>query len=588
MNFQAWIAVGVVCLCLGLLVTERLAAELVMLLGLMLLLATGVLSPAQALAGFANEGMVTVALMYVVAAALRETGAIDMVVHNLLGRPRSAATAQLRVMLPTLGMSAFINNTPVVATFLPAIMTWSRRIGVAPSRLLIPLSYAAILGGTCTLLGTSTNLVVNGMWTSAGKASFSMFELAWVGIPTAIAGIGFLILFGARLLPDRRSVEQAFDNPREYTVEMTVEEGGLMVGSTIAEAGLRNLGSLFLIEIIREGNVVPAVNSGERLRANDRLVFAGDVGGIVDLQRMRGLAPALTERAALARQYPERRLVEVVLSPRCPLIGQTLREGRFHTFYGASVIAVARDGRRIPGSLGDIRLRAADTLLVEARPVWVDRHRLSPDFLLVSAVEDSEAPRFDRAARAWAILAAIVITASLGWVDMLTAAMVGAGALLATGCVSLATARKSIDPQVLLVIACSFGIGKALAVTGAAGFIAQAVLSIAGDRPMLALVLSYIVTSLMTSVITNNAAAALMFPILMATAAQLDVSPTPFIVALMMGASASFATPLGYQTNLMVSGPGGYRFVDFLRVGGMMNVLTGVVAVVVIPMIWPF
>jgi di/tricarboxylate transporter len=553
------------------------------------LLTLGVLDPKQALAGFSNEGMITVAAMYIVAAGLRDTGAIDLVVQRLLGRPRTLGSAQLRVMLPTVTLSAFINNTPVVATFLPAILTWAKRNGFSASKLLIPLSYAAIFGGTCTLIGTSTNLVVNGLWRAEGHDGLGMFDIAMVGIPSALAGMAYLLLFGRRLLPERKTGGSAFDNPREYTVEMIVEPEGPLVGKTIIEAGLRQLGRLFLVEIVREGRIVPAVGSSERLLADDRLVFAGDIEAIVELQRIRGLrAPLNGEDAAIARQYPERKLVEVVISTRCPLINQTLRESRFHTYYGAAVVAVARDGQRVRGGLGDVVLRAADTLLLEARPVWVERHRHSPDFLVVSDIADSEVPRFDKALRAWGILAAVVAAATLGWAEMITAALLGAAATLALGCVSLGSARKSIDTQVLLVIACSFALGKALETTGAAATIAELLLTAPGNNPWLVLALAYLMTMLLTEMITNNAAAVLMFPICMAAAKTLGVDPTPFVFAVMMAASASFSTPLGYQTNLMVFGPGGYRFTDFLKAGIPLQLLMCAVSVTVIPLVWPF
>lgn len=588
MDLSAWITLGVLALTLGLLISEKMAAELVLILAMLVLLTLGVLDPKQALAGFSNEGMITVAAMYIVAAGLRDTGAIDFAVHRLLGRPRNLASAQFRVMAPTVALSAFINNTPVVATFLPAILTWAKRNRLTPSKLLIPLSYAAIFGGTCTLIGTSTNLVVNGLWKAGGQSGLGMFDIAWVGIPSALAGMIYLMTIGRRLLPDRQTSTSAFENPREYTVEMIVEPTGPLVGRTIAEAGLRHLGRLFLIEIEREGRIVPAVGSSERLLADDRLVFAGDVDAIVELQRIRGLHAPLNGDASIAKQYPERKLVEVVISTRCPLINQTLRDSRFHTYYGAAVVAVARDGKRVRGGLGDVVLRAADTLLLEARPVWVERHRHSPDFLLVSDVADSEVPRFDRALRAWGILAAVVVSATLGWTEMVTAALLGAAATLAFGCVSLSAARKSIDTQVLLVIACSFALGKALEVTGAAAAIARLLLTIPGDSPWVVLALAYLMTMLLTELITNNAAAVLMYPICMAAASSLGVSPLPFVFAVMMAASASFSTPLGYQTNLMVFGPGGYRFTDFLKVGIPLQLIMCAVSIAVIPLVWPF
>lgn len=588
MQIEAWITLAVIAATLGLLISEKFSTEVIMLGALIALMSLGPLSPVQALAGFSNEGLLTVAAMYIVAAGLRETGAIDMATHALLGHPKSLASAQARLMIPTLASSAFINNTPVVATFLPAVLAWSKRIGISPSKLLIPLSYAAILGGCCTLLGTSTNLVINGMWRDAGHESFDMFAVSWIGVPCAIAGMLYFLTLGARLLPSRAAGGHVFDNPREYTVEMTVAEDGALVGKTITQAGLRNLGSLFLIEIERDGRVLPAVSSDERLRVDDRLVFAGDVSAIVELQRLRGLKPVLDDQASLTRAAPERKLVEVVVSQRFPLLYKTLRESRFHTYYGASVVAVARDGQRVSGALGDIEIKPADTLLIEAPPAWVERHRLAPDFLLVSEVEDSQPPRYERALLSWGILTGIIVSATAGWLDMIVAAFLGAMAMFITGCVSLSAARKAVDHQVLLVIACSFALGKALQVSGAAAMIASSITDLPFSSPWLILGAVYLITLLLTEIVTNNAAAALMFPISLSLAESMGVSPVPFMMIIMVAASCGFATPFGYQTHLMVMGPGGYRFADFIRVGIPLDILIGVVAVALAPLAYPF
>lgn len=588
MGWEGWFTVATILTVLTLLASEKLRPELAVLSGMVALLVAGILTPEQALAGFSNAGVITVAAMYVVAAGLRETGAIDVAARGWLGGNRSIALAQLRIILPTASLSAFINNTPVVATFLPAISGWAQRQQLPVSKLLIPLSYAAIFGGLCTLVGTSTNLVVNGQWLSEGGRGLGFFELAWIGVPMALVGTAYLLTVGRYLLPNRREEADPFENPREYTVEMDVETDGPLVGRTIGEAGLRHLGKLFIVEIVRDGQVVPAVTTEERLRAGDRLVFAGDVSGVIDLQGIRGLAPVRDEEdAAITRKAPERSVVEVVLSPRCPLLGQTLRDSRFHTYYGASVLAMAREGKRLRGGLGSVRLRAADTLLLEARPVWVERNRYSPDFLLVSE-HDDKPPRHDRALVAWLILAAIVLTASTGLLPILTAGLLGAGAMIASGCVSVAGARKSIDTQVLLVIAGAFALGAALSTSGVSSVIAGSALALAGDRPWMLLAMAYAMTSIMTEIITNNAAALLMFPVVYTAAMSAGLSPEPFVIIVMLAASASFATPLGYQTNLMVAGPGNYRFLDFTRVGLPMNVLLGIVAVLMVPLIWEF
>lgn len=589
MGVSAWLSIGVVLCCIALLAFTHIAPEMLLFSGLMVLLTTGVLTPEQALGGFANEGLMTVALMYVVAAGIRETGGMDFLVRYLLGRPRSVVGAQARLMLPVVVMSAFMNNTPLVATFLPATLTWAKRLRISPSKLLIPLSYAAILGGTCTLIGTSTNLVVNGLLLAETETpSLGLFDIAWVGIPSALAGVVYILLVGHRLLPERIPAAAIFENPREYTVEMMVEERGPLVGKTVEQAGLRHLEGLYLVEIERDDRIIAAVGSHERLLAGDRLVFAGVTESVVELQRIKGLKPSTEPEFNLNNAYPERCLVEVVVSPQCALLGRTLREGRFRSVYGAAVIAAARNGRRILGKLGNIQLQPSDTLLLETRPSFIEHHRNARDFLLISPVHDSTPLRHERAWLSWSILGTIVLAATLDWLSMLNAAMLGAAAMVLSGCCNLTTARRSIDTQVLLAIAASFALGRALQVTGAAALIAQAVIDLASDNPWLVLACVYLMTSALTEIITNNAVAVLMFPIVMATAQNLGVNHLPFVIAVMMGASASFATPIGYQTNLMVYGPGGYRFGDYLRIGVPLNLVVGIITVLIIPMVWPF
>jgi di/tricarboxylate transporter len=585
---EAWWAIEIISACLALLIFSRVQPELVLLGGVIALLTAGVLTPAQALSGFSNEGLATVALMYVVAAGIRETGGMDLLMHYVLGFPKSLAVAQLRLMLPVMLMSPFLNNTPVVATFIPATLQWSKRLRLSPSKLLLPLSYAAILGGTCTMIGTSTNLAVNGLLIAETQTrGLALFDLAWVGVPVALVGLLFVLMTSRRLLPDRIPAFEVFDNPKEYTVEMQVQANGPLVGKTVEKAGLRHLAGLYLVEIEREGRIIAAVGSRERLRAGDRLVFAGVTESVVELQRIKGLTPPGDEAFSLEENYPERCLVEAVVSPQFALLGQTLFEGRFRSIYGASVLAVTRHGRRIRGKLGNIRLRPADTLLLITRPSFIERHRNSRDFLLISKVPDSQPPRHEKAWLSWGILGALVLTGALGWMSVLNAAMLAAAAMLLSGCCSVATIRRSIDIQVLLSMGSAFALGKALETTGAAGAITLDLMALT-DNPWLVLALVYAVTALLTATITNIAAAVLMFPIVMTTAPAMGVDYLPFVVAIMMGASASFATPIGYQTNLMVYGLGGYRFVDYLRIGLPLNIAVGAVTLMIIPLVWPF
>jgi len=586
--WQAWLTLGVIAGVFCVLVFTRYAADVVALAALGVLLAAGVLTPQQALAGFSNEGLMTVAVLFVVAAALRETGGMARVAQRILGVPTTVLAAQLRLMLPIAAMSAFMNNTPLVAMMLPVVDDWTRKARISASKLMIPLSYATILGGTCTLIGTSTNLVVDGLLIRSGRPGFGMFEIGWVGLPSAILGLAFVIGAGRWLLPDRKAVVSVQDDARQYTVEMLVEPGSPLVGQSIEEAGLRRLPGMFLIEIDRQGDVLAAVGPEERLRASDRLVFAGVVESVVDLQKIRGLTPATNQVFKLDQPRERRAMIEAVVSNSCPLIGKTVRESEFRSVYDAVIIALARNGELVRKKIGDIELRSGDTLLLEARPSFAKDQRNSRDFFLVSRLEEGAIPRHRKAWIAVAILVGMVTAATLNLLPMLTAAVLAAGLMIGTRCVDWVVARRAVDLQVVLVIAATFGLGTALEVTGAAKTIAEGLVRLGGSDPWATLVVVYGVTMLFTELITNNAAAALIFPIALATADSLQVEFRPFAIAITMAASASFATPIGYQTNLMVLGPGGYRFTDYFRIGIPLNLLMWLMASLLIPRIWSF
>jgi di/tricarboxylate transporter len=585
---DALFTIVVVLLTMGALVLPRFAPDLVLMGALTLLLMAGVLTPAQMLEGLSNPGLATVGVLFVVTAGLVGTGVTRQIGEWFLGRSRSIATSLLRLMVPVAVLSAFLNNTPVVAMMVPAVEDWARRQNVAVSKLMIPLSYAAILGGTCTIIGTSTNLIINSLAIESGIESLSFFEIALVGLPCALLGIAFTIISSKWLLPTRPTLVSAHLDPREYAVEMLVDPTSPIVGRTIEEAGLRQLPGAYLAEIERDGEVMPAVAPSVRLRENDRLVFVGIVESVVDLMKTKGLIPAAEQLFKLDAPRQKRCLIEAVVSDRCPIVGRTIREGRFRSNYEAVVLAVARHGERVAGKIGDISLRSGDTLLLEARPSFVQQHYDSRDFLLVSEVARSEPPSHDRAWISIGILAAMVAGVTLGGISMLKAALLAAGLMVLTRCATSERARRSIDWSLLTVIAAALGIGKAMQVSGAAEVIAQTWMSLAGEDPWAALTVVYITTALFTAFLTNIAAAVLMFPIALSAAAGIEVSPYPFMIAIMMAASTSFATPIGYQTNLMVYGPGGYRFVDYLRIGLPLNVVIGITAILLIPRLWPF
>jgi di/tricarboxylate transporter len=525
----------------------------------------------------------------VVAAGVVNTGAVHAIGAILFGRPRSVSSAQLRIMLPVASVSGLMNSTPLVAMLVPVVEEWARRCRFSVSKLMLPLSYAAIFGGTLTLIGTSTNIVVYGLVlerTSLGSMGF--FEIGAIGLPCAVAGIAYIVATQKWLLPERKSPLADFGDAREYAIEMLLDPTSPMIGKSIEEAGLRHLPGAFLAEIERGDSVLPAVAPTEKLQANDRLLFIGVVDSLTVLLRMRGLVPAPEQLFKLGAPRPERRLFEVVVSQSCPLIRRTIRDGRFRSRYNAVVLAVARDGARMHGKIGDIVLRAGDTLLLESGPNFLTQQRNSRDFLLVSEVQGAAIPRHEKSWVATGILLMMVLAASTGVLSMLEAGLLASGLMLFTGCLKISEARTSVDWSVLVVIGASLGIGQAVQTSGAATAMSQAWVGAAGNNPWLALAAVYILTSLFTEMITNNAAAVVIFPIAAATAESLGVSFWPFVVVIMMAASASFATPIGYQTNLMVYGPGGYRFADYLRIGVPLNILVGAITIALTPMIWPF
>jgi di/tricarboxylate transporter len=587
-NWQAVLTAAVVAATLAALLFVQRAPDMVMIGGVVLLLAAGVLTPDEALRGMSNEGMITVAALFVVAASVERTGALATLVDRALGRPSSLASAQLRTMLGPGVLSAFTNNTPVVALMVPAIRDWAKKHRLSVSKLLMPMNAAVVLGGLCTLIGTSTNVVVSGLVAAKRGAPLEMFDISWIGVPLFASGLVYLVVASRFLLKDRRPPMSVSDDPRQYTLEMVVEQGSPLAGRTIEQAGLRHLDGLFLMEIDRGGHVIAAVAPTERLETGDRLVFVGVIDSVVELQKIRGLRPATDQVFKLDDPRSERVLVEAVVSPSCPLVGRTIREGQFRSTYGAVVIAVARDGERLQMKIGDIVLQPGDTLLVEAGTAFLDRQRSNRHFYLVSEVTGSTPPRHDKAWIACTVLAAMVLAAALDLVPMVAAALVAAGAVVALRCISSTEARRSIEWESLLLIAASFGLARAMEKTGLAEMVAHSTIAAAGDHPHVVLAALYLVAMLFTELMSNNAAAVLTFPIAWQTAADLGVNPMPFVMAITVAASCGFATPMGYQTNLMIYGPGGYKFRDYVRFGGPLNLLVMAITVALAPLIWPF
>lgn len=663
---------------------ERIGPEIVMLAGMMILVAFGVIDLKTALEGFANTGVIMIAALYVVGAGLQATGAIQIISRWMLGKP-TQNTSLLRLMSPVAGLSAFMNNTPLVAFLMPAFIQMAKRLRLSPSRFLIPLSYASILGGVCTLIGTSTNMVTDSIIRDKQLPPMSMFELSVVGVPIAIVGLMYMTFVGRRLLPDRQDLlEHIETHRREYTVEMLATAACPLIGQTVRQAGLRELPGLYLYRIERGPETITPVDPQEKLRVGDVLSFSGIASTVVDLQKIRGFAPvdhldppsqitSLTDAKTTAAtpmsldsfeglppaappkamERIGRQLCEVVISTTSPLRSKTIRETNFRTHYNASILAVHRSGEKLEQKIGKIELQAGDTLLIDANDDFIRRWRHSPDFILVSGVEDSAPVAHERSWVALIIFATVLFGMSFPFGDgtpkaaaqrvvappapaaklsprmapvflpentrdrsegelksgpapvvqkpvkakrpfssadiPAIVAILGAVAMIFTGCVRGSEALQSIQLQVVLLVGAALGIGKALEVSGAASFIANSILGTVGTtNPVIILAVIYLLTVVLSEFLSNNATAAMMGSLAIATAAQMNVNPRPFLIAVTIAASCAFASPIGYQTNLMVLNAGGYKFMDYVKVGLPLNFLCMIIALIVIPLAWTF
>jgi di/tricarboxylate transporter len=605
LSSQSWIAIIVTVLVFAALQLRRgVPTDLLFLGGLTVVVLTGVLTPEQAFEGFANPALLTIAALLVVAAGLRSAGVLDWVGNKLLGRAETERSALWRLAVTLVCSSAFVLNTALVAMMMPVVIDWCRRRNISPARLLIPLSYLTILGGVCTLIGTSTTLIVSGILRRDGHPPMTLFELGYVGLPCAVVGGIFLLTLGPRLLPKRLDIIEELDETRrDYLVEMLVRPDCPLAGRTVQEAGLRHLPGLFLIEIVHDDDMITPVAPDDRLFANDRLVFAGLVNTIVDLEKIPGLIPAADMNFEFhPTKRTQRRLTEVVLSKTSPLIGSTIRDGNFRSFYNAAVVAVHRNGERLTNKIGDIRLEPGDTLLLQTRHDFPAKYQNSRDFYLVSSVEGAEPRRHHKmllaAALAVILIAWLIATSflpqNLPWAGLAStavAAVTVAGFMIITRCLRITEARASLDLQTLVTIAAALGLGAALKESRAAEDCAEGLVHLVnqvGGGPYLLLAVVYVMTLVFTEMITNNAVAAMLLPIAVSVAEAGGYSSRPFIIAVTLAASLSFITPIGYQTNLMVMGPGGYRPSDYLRCGLPLALIVTATALLLIPQIWGF
>ena len=573
---------------------------------LLLLVLTGQVAPESAFLGFSNTAVLMIGALFVVASGLRQTGAIDRIAPMLIGRPMSVRAVIGRLGVPVTALSGFMNTTPLVAMFLPVTLDISRRLKVSPSRVLMPLSFAGILGGQLTLVGTTSNIVIDGLYSeqiAAWAATGIEIDPSWIlegparflavgvsGVVAATLGLMFLVIAGPWILPDR-GMDTSNEDTDRYEVRFEVQSAGPIAGKTIEQAGLRHLPDLFLVAVERQNKRLAAIGPDASLQPGDILCFVGSTLGVRELRSIAGIEAEDNQATKVNAPTPIRTMVEAVVSPTASFVGRTVRESQFRTIYNAAILAVHRRGTRIEGRIGDITLDAGDVLLLETHQGFLTSHGRGNAFYLATSVENARFPRHERAPVAIAILLVMIISLATGLLSPVVATWVAALAMVGTRCVNASIARKAIDFSVLITIGAAIGIGMAVAESGLGAAVGNGLVDLVrsvggGERLLLATVV--IAASLIAQFATNFGSAVIMFPVAVSTAVATGASPLPFVLGVMAGAGSNFLTPFGYQTNLMVFGPGRYRFVDFPRLGLPLLLIVIASATIMIPVVFPF
>jgi len=588
-----WLVTLILVVAMILLITEKLPVD-VTSIGIVVVLAlSGILTPSEAIAGFASPAVITVGAMFLVSKGMIRTGAVGFISRKVMEYSRGRPNLAIFLILFIVGAaSAFINNTPVVVLFIPIILGLSCELGFSPSKFLIPVSYASILAGTCTLIGTSTNIIISDLSAMSGFGSLGMFELSPLGLPIALLGIFFLILAAPKLMPSMQNPVCELKNKehRRYLAEFHVPRKSPLIGEDPAGFFSKKYPDMNVLELIRYSHVFYPDRDRVEIAPDDLLLVKGSANDLVEILHDDVVdLPMAEEDINFAAEQKESLIVELIIPPQSRLLGERLVSSRLRRDPDIHIIAIKRrELHYAEPKVKDVRLKIGDILLVRLPESSVDRLRGETDFIIVEDVHH-EIVHKRLARRAFLIFGAMMVAASTGMADILICALAAAFLMVLTGCLQLRDAYRAIDGRVLLIIIATIALSAALEKTGASEFYARTFLSLfSGARPVFVLSGLMLLTSISTHVLSNNATAILLLPIAISAAQGLGVDPKPFIIAVCFGASACFATPIGYQTNLLVYGPGGYRFSDYLKVGMPLNLLVWVMGSLFIPLIWPF
>ncbi len=586
-NLQAWITIVTVLSMFTVLLFTKLRSDLVFLGAMGILFVTGVLDAKEAFSGFSSTSVVIIGVLFVVVAGLTHTGVLQWIVKHLLGQPNSYSKAVVRLMLPVAALSSFLSNTTVVALFVGIVKMWSKKLNISPSKLLIPLSYASGMGGVCTLIGTPPNLIISGLYADSTGTAMNVLATTIPGLFCLFIGVLSIIAM-RKLLPDRKAPESAFESTSNYTVELLVPSDNPHVGETMEEAGLTNIHGGTLIEIMHydDREIVSPVPEDEYLMGGDRLVFAGHIDEILDLKKSHGFVNADHHIFTVDEMDKNRQLRTAYVKFNSSLINSSIGDSTFEKDNNMILVAVARRGERINESPRKVVLQAGDTLLFECPPrVNIHTERLSSQ---LQFFDSEQVPNIGRKTLvSTTIMIAMVVLSALGVMPLLQCAFLAAGAMLIFRCCNVDQAMKAINWEILMVFAGSVVLGVAIQKTGIAERLAFGILDVCGTNPIVVMAAICLVGTFITELISNTAAGAMFFPIMYEAAEKLGYEPFPFLIALMVSVSSSFATPIGSPTHMLVYGPGGYRFSDFMRIGLLMNLIILAANILIVNIVYP-